>query len=159
MPKDLPNCYFKDNGVLTNDGPDPKDEQGTKMGIEKCALYNLIDALPTQEGADPANDAPFNVGIMMRNHAPHDGAHPRKAFTPMTTANKDAFKTLIKGLTRTGDSANHSEFAKTLYEAYLYFKGLQPYRGMKGARWDPKAFLEDGRYNSPALASCGRNHI
>src|SRR5262245_15571392 len=47
----VPDCYFKDNGVLTTNGPkatNPNKEQGTKMGIEKCALYNLVDALPVQ---------------------------------------------------------------------------------------------------------------
>ncbi|MDH3461060.1 MAG: hypothetical protein OEM00_08795, partial [Burkholderiaceae bacterium] len=41
------NCYFKDNGVVTTNGPkssSPDKEQGAKMAIEKCALYNLIDA-------------------------------------------------------------------------------------------------------------------
>src|SRR5689334_3295166 len=64
-----PNCYYKDNGVATTNGPkasNPNKEQGTKMGIEKCALYNFIDALPTN--AD--GSALFNVGVMLFNESP-----------------------------------------------------------------------------------------
>src|SRR5215216_6732572 len=53
------NCYYKNNGVTTTDGPkadNPGKEQGTKMAIEKCALYNVIDALPTKAGADANSD-------------------------------------------------------------------------------------------------------
>lgn len=61
-----PNCYYKDAGVLTADGPSP---QGKKFSIEKCALYNAIDALPV--AADGA--ALFNVGVMLMNEPNNDG--------------------------------------------------------------------------------------
>src|SRR5688572_15878607 len=63
------NCYYKDNGVTTSDGPkadNPNKEQGTKMAIEKCAIYNVIDSLPT--AAD--GSALVNVGLMLFNESP-----------------------------------------------------------------------------------------
>ena len=49
------------------------------MAIEKCALYNLIDALPTASATDADHDALFNVGFMLFNESPDNGAYPRKA--------------------------------------------------------------------------------
>jgi len=152
-----PNCYYKENGVVTTDGPkasNPGQEQGKKMAIEKCALYNLIDALPVKSNGD----ALFKVGIMLLNESPNNGAYPRKAFTAMTSANKAALKALIKALTIGGDKGSNADFAKAMYEAYLYFKGATPYQGTAGSKWDAAA-VSGGLYDSPALASCARNYV
>src|SRR4028119_2121530 len=65
----VPNCYYKENGVVTGNGPS-SSEQGKKVGMEKCALYNLIDVLPVKAGADANSDALFNVGLMIFNESP-----------------------------------------------------------------------------------------
>ncbi len=150
------NCYYRENGVLTLQGP---ADQGKKVAIQQCALNNLLDALPVNTAvADPANNALYNIGISLLNESSADGAYPRKAFTPLTSVNKAALKTLIKSLSRQGDNATKGEFAKALYEAYLYYKGSPPYRGMSGAKWD-RAAVGAGRYLSPSANSCGRNYV
>lgn len=157
-------CYYKDNGVVVvvDDVPvgpkasNPGKEQGTKMAIEKCALYNAIDALPTE--AD--GGAKFNVGFMLFNESPaaNSGGYPRQAFLPLTTANKEILKEKVAELSIGDDKGNNAAFAKTLHEAYLYFKGETPYKGTAGSEWD-EAAVEDGKYVSPSASSCGRNHI
>ena len=157
----VPNCYYKDNGVVTANGPkasNPGKEQGTKMAIEKCALYNLVDALPVDTTQDADHNALFNVGFMLLNESPYNGAYPRKAFTALTTNNKALLKTLISGLTIGGDKGSNADFARSLYEAYLYFKGLAPYQGALAPKRDTAAF-NGGVYNSPAGASCARNYL
>ena len=155
------NCYYKDNGVVTTNGPkasNPGQEQGKKMAIEKCALYNLLDALPVDSSQDADHDALFNVGFMLLNESPDNGAYPRKAFTALTTNNKALLKTLIASLTVGGDKGSNADFARSLYEAYLYFKGMAPYQGALAPKRDTAAFT-GGRYNSPSGASCARNYI
>jgi hypothetical protein len=156
-----PNCFYKDNGVVTTNGPkadNPGQEQGKKMAIEKCALYNLVDALPVASGVDPDHDALFNVGFMLLNESPYDGAYPRRAFTALTTNNKAVLKTLIASLTIGGDKGSNADFSKSMYEAYLYFKALAPYQGQLAPKRDTNAF-SGGRYNSPASSSCARNYV
>ncbi len=156
-----PNCYYKDNGVTTTNGPvasNPGQEQGKKMAIEKCALYNLVDALPVDPNKSASQNALFNVGFMLLNESPNDGAYPRKAFTALTTNNKAALKTLISSLTIGGDKGSNADFAESMYEAYLYFKGMAPYQGQLAPKRDTAAFT-GGRYNSPATASCARNYL
>lgn len=154
-----PNCYYKDNGVTTASGPSAS-EQGKKVGIEKCALYNVIDALPVKSGADANSNALFNVGLMIFNESPaaDSGGYPRKAFVPLTSNNKTALKTIIRNLDILADKGNNAAFAKTLYEAYLYYKGLAPYRGTAGSKWDASA-VSGGRYVSPSANSCARNYV
>jgi len=155
------NCYYRDNGVVTTNGPkasNPDQEQGKKMAIEKCALYNLVDALPVDPAQDADHNALFNVGFMLLNESPNNGGYPRKAFTALTTNNKAALKTLISGLTIGGDKGSNADFARSLYEAYLYFKGMTPYQGALAPKRDTAAF-SGSRYNSPAGASCARNYV
>ena len=156
------NCYYNNGGVpSTTDGPkfdSPGQEQGKKMAIEKCALYNLVDALPVAASGGPDNNALFRIGFMLLNEAPDNGAYPRKAFTALTTNNKTVLKALIKGLAIGDDKGSNADFAKSMYEAYLYFKGMAPYEGAVGQKYDRSAF-SGGRYNSPAGASCSRNYV
>lgn len=154
-------CYYKDNGVEGTprigplDGTGQTAEQGKKVAIEKCALYNVIDALPVEsDGA-----AKFNVAIMVMNESPNDGAYPRQAFLPLTADNKDIFKDIIKGISLGADKGSNADYARSLHEAYLYYKGLAPYHGRGTDKYDRDAFLSDGSYNSPSANSCGRNHI
>jgi len=156
-------CYYKEGGVTTTEGPkasNPNSEQGTKMAIEKCALYNVIDALPVKTGAGPDDDAKFNVGLMLLNESPSsdNGGYPRHAFVEMSTNNKVAFKAMIKALAINGDKGNNAAFAKAMYEMFLYFKGNAPYKGTAGSKWHDDA-VSSGAYVSPAATSCSRNHI
>lgn len=154
-----PNCYYKENGIATTDGPrasSPNKEQGTKMAIEKCALYNLIDSLPVADDGS----ALFNVGLMLFNESPasNSGGYPRKAILPLDAVAKTAFKNVIRNITINGDKGNNAAFAKSLYEAYLYLRSDVPYRGTAGAKWDRAAVI-DGRYSSPSASSCSRNYV
>ena len=155
---DAPNCYYKDNGVVTAVGPG-SNEQGKKMAIEKCALYNLIDALPINANGT----AKYNIGIMLFNESPasHSGGYPRKAFTPLTTASKAILKGIIKAIDIDGDEGNNAAFAKSLYEAYLYFTKGVPYMGTAGSKWD-QAAVSAGHYVLPVVGGedCGTSgHI
>ncbi|MEO5845963.1 MAG: PilC/PilY family type IV pilus protein [Caldimonas sp.] len=160
---DIPaaNCYYRDGGVDTAVGPKataPDQEQGKKAAIEKCALYNLVDALPVATSGGPNGDALFRIGIMLLNESPDSGAYPRKAFTALTSNNKVALKALIKGLSISTDKGSNADFSKAMYEAYLYFKGMAPYQGAVAPKRDNAAFT-GGRYNSPVGASCSRNYV
>jgi type IV pilus assembly protein PilY1 len=157
------NCYYKDDGVLTSNGPkatSPNKEQGTKMGIEKCALYNLIDSLPVRSDGS----AEFNVGLMLFNESPasNSGGYPRRALVALNSANKTALKSAIAGLGINADKGNNAAFSKALYEAFLYFKAAKPYRGTAGTKWDHAATvggLAGGNYITNANTGCARNHI
>jgi type IV pilus assembly protein PilY1 len=151
-------CRYKNNGVDSGVGP---TDMSKKFGMEQCALHNVIDALPvSSSGTGSAGDALFNVGFMLLNESPASiaGGYPRKAIVPLTTANKTAIKNLIKSLDILADKGNNASLAKALYEGFLYFKGLAPYVGASGSKFDSQAFV-DGRYNSPAASSCSKNYI
>lgn len=165
----VPNCFYRQNGVLTTEGPkatSPNQEQGKKVAIEKCALHNVIDALPVNTQANnPDNDARFNIGIMLLNESPHGGGYPRQAFLPATTNNKTRLKNLIKGLAIDGDKGSNADFARALYETYLYYAAAAPYNGAlmtlstAGGKVDAAAFGPNSRYLSPSASSCARNHV
>ncbi|HYF58723.1 MAG TPA: PilC/PilY family type IV pilus protein [Burkholderiaceae bacterium] len=131
-------------------------ERGSKMAIEKCALYNLFHTLPV--AAD--GSALFNVGLMLFNESPaaHSGAYPRKAFTPLTEANRAELKRIVRDLDATGDKGNNAAFAKAMHEAFLMFSGAAPYKGTAGTKWD-RAAVSGGRYLSPGVEGCARNFL
>lgn len=148
-----PDCYYKENGVLTTTGP---STQGKKFSIEQCALYNVIDALPTGSGGA----ALFNIGFMVFNPSNVSaGARPIKAFTALSAINKTLIKTLIKNLTD-AEINSGSSFALAMHEAYLYYAGAAPYAGQRSGTpsYDSSAFA-DGKYVSPSASSCGRNYV
>lgn len=148
-----PNCYYKENGIPTTTGP---STQSKKSSIEQCALYNVIDALPT----GPAGAALFNIGFMVFNATNVDtGARPIKAFTALTAAGKTALKTLIKDLDNS-QSPSPTSFALAMHEAYLYYAGALPFSGKRAGTppYDPAAF-QGSNYASPSAASCGRNYV
>src|SRR5205085_11618195 len=145
--------------VPTTNGPkaaSPNKEQGTKMAIEKCALYNAIDALPTK--AD--GSARFNVALMLFNESPaqNSGGYPRKQFLPLTADNKALLKSTIASITIGGDKGNNAAFSKALYEAYLMYAKAAPYRGTAGTKWDAAA-VAGGRYVGAPGSGCGQNNI
>jgi type IV pilus assembly protein PilY1 len=155
----VPNCFYNENGVPTTNGPkasSPNKEQGAKMAIEKCAVYNVIDALPTNSDGS----ARFNVALMLFNESPaqNSGGYPRKQFLPMTAANKATLKSTIANITIGGDKGNNAAFSKSLYEAYLMYMKAVPYRGTAGTKWDPAA-VANGRYVGAPGSGCGRNNI
>ena len=132
-------------------------EAGSKMAIEKCALYNVIHALPTK----PDGSALFNVGLMLFNESPaaNSGGYVRRALMPVTAANKAAFKAIIRNLSILNDKGNNAAFSKALHEAFLVFSGAVPYKGTAGSKWDPAA-VAGGRYVRPGGdANCARNFI
>ena len=126
------------------------------MAIEKCAIYNAVDALPTN--AD--GSARFNVGLMIFNESPaqNSGGYPRIQFLPMTATNKAIFKNTIANITIGGDKGNNAAFSKALYEAYLVFSKAVPYRGTAGTKWDHTA-VNAGRYVGAPGSGCGKNNI
>ena len=92
-------CYYNVWNATTNtweagtEGPkgtNPGMEQGTKMGLVKCALYNAILALEVKTGVPDAESANFNVGLMLLNESPsaNNGAYPRAAMLPLTARSK-----------------------------------------------------------------------
>ena len=146
-------CFYKERGVVSAIGPqatNPGQEQGKKVAIEKCALYNLVDALPVGTGGDPNADALFNIGILLLNESPDNGAYPRKAFTALTTNNKAALKALIKGLAIGDDKGSNADFAKAMHEAYLYFMGSAPYQGALAPKRDTVGAVPHTRYQEPS---------
>jgi len=153
------NCYYKNNGVLISPAAGPVD-QGTKLGIEQCALYNLVDGLPVASAGGANGDALFNVAIMLMNESPNSGTYPRQAFIALTTNNKAALKARIAGFSKNTDKAGNADYGLAMYEAYLYFKGatrLNGGYGLSGKR-DDNAF-SGTRYISPSGNSCGRNYV
>ena len=155
----VPNCYFWDDGVPTTDGPKfnaPDKEQGTKFAIEKCAIYNVIDALQPTLASDPPR---FNIGLMLFNEsgAPQ-GGYPRRQFLPLTRANAALLKSTIKAITIGADKANNGPYAQALYEAYLMFSKKVPHNGTLGTKWDPAA-VAGGRYVGAPGSGCGTNNI
>jgi type IV pilus assembly protein PilY1 len=149
------NCSYADG----SGGPkatNPGKEQGSKMAIEKCALYNVIHALPVE----PNGAAMFNVALVLFNESPaqNSGGYPRTQFLPMTAANKALLKSTIAGVTIGGDKGNNAAFSKTMYEAFLMFSKGTPYKGTAGTKYDRAAVL-GGKYAGPAGTGCGKNHI
>jgi type IV pilus assembly protein PilY1 len=152
-------CFYTNNGGLTTNGPKasaPGKEQGTKFGIEKCAVYNVIDAMQPPLSTDPAK---INVGIMLFNESPaqNSGGYPRVQFLPLTRANAALLKSTISAITIGGDKGNNAAFSKALYEAYLMFSRAVPYRGTAGTKWDRTA-VAGGTYVGPPGSGCA-NHI
>ena len=147
------NCYYNNNGVPISPATGPV-EQGTKLGIEQCALYNLVDGLPVPS----TGGAFFNIAIMLMNESPNNGDYPRKHFIALNTANKAALKSVIAAFDKNGDKGNNADYGQGMYEAYLYYKGLAPLNGTRGSKWDQNA-VTGGKYNSPSGASCGRNYV
>ena len=154
-----PNCYYRNNGVQITPAIGPVS-QGTKLGVEQCALYNLVDALAVATSGGPNGDALFNVALMLLNEAPNNGSYPRQAFIALTTSNKATLKARIAALSNKSDKANSADYGLAMYEAYLYFKGANRLNGGLGqtGKRDDNAF-SGSAYLSPSGNSCGRNFV
>lgn len=145
------------------DGTPGPVEDSQKAGVEKCGLVNALYGLPV----NPDGSGKFNVGLMYLNAANADGAYPRVRFLELTAANKLILMDAVKKTTTQadiGDKASNADISRALWEAYLWYKGLAPYRGQAQTnpsrdRWDRLAFDGSGKYISPAAATCGRNYI
>jgi len=146
-----PNCSFADG----SGGPKPNapgKEQGYKFAIEKCAIYNVIHALPVNADGSAA----FNIGLMLFNA---NGGYPRKQFVPLTQANKTILKDIIRNITIGGDKTNNGPFGVALYEAYLMFAKKAPLNGMLFCPPCDAAAVAGGKYLGPPGSGCGNNHI
>src|SRR6266516_1765835 len=150
----VPNCSYSDG----SGGPKataPNKEQGKKFAIEKCALYNVIYALPVN--AD--GTARFNIGLMLFNESgAAQGGYPRIQFLALTPANKTVLLNRIRNIAINDDKANNSPYAQAMQEAYLMFARKAPYRGTLGTKWDPAA-VAGGKYVGPPGNGCGKNLI
>ena len=150
----VPNCAYSDG----SGGPKataPNKEQGKKFAIEKCALYNVIYALPVN--AD--GTARFNIGLMLFNESgAAQGGYPRNQFLALTPANKTVLLNRIRSIAINDDKANNSPYAQAMQEAYLMFARKAPYRGTLGTKWDPAA-VAGGKYVGPPGNGCGKNLI
>ena len=146
-------CFYKDNGQVTT----VKPSKGlTKGGIEQCALYNVIDALPIGK-----NDTPnFNIGLMVFNATNVDtGARVIKSFTPLNALGKTALKALVKDLDKNQSPAPTS-YALAMHEAYRYFTEDTPYSGQRAGTlpYDPLAFIRS-KYALPGGSSCSASYL
>ena len=150
----VPNCSFSDG----SGGPkasSPNKEQGTKFAIEKCAIYNVIYALPLNADGTPR----FNVGLMLFNESNSpQGGYPRNQFLPLTAANKTLLLNTIRNIAINADKANNAPYAQAMQEAYLMFARMTPYHGTLGVKWDPTA-VDGGKYVGAPGNGCGNNHI
>lgn len=138
-----------------SDGTPGPADQGKKIAIEKCALVNTMLSLPVN--AD--GSARFRVGVMFMNEPNGNGAYPRVAFLPVTATNRVILANGLKSIDRLIDKGSNADYARSLWEAYLWFKGLLPYNGKVGVKWDPAAFGLNGQYISPSANSCAKNYV
>jgi type IV pilus assembly protein PilY1 len=150
----VPNCSYSDG----SGGPKataPNKEQGKKFAIEKCAIYNVIVALPLNDDGT----ARFNVGLMLFNESgAAQGGYPRKQFLPLTAVNKVLLLNTVRNIAVNDDKANNGPYAQAMQEAYLMFARKAPYRGTLGTKWDPAAVVS-GKYVGAPGNGCGNNHI
>ena len=104
----------------------------TVFGNEQCALYNVINAIPTST----SGTALVNIGIMVYNGnglsaglglgaicPGGNGGCLIQQLTPMTAANKTALMTTIKGWTKNAIKANNEATASAMQEAWAYYAG------------------------------------
>ena len=146
-----PDCSYAD-GTGGPKATAPGKEQGYKMAIEKCAIYNVIHVLPTN--AD--GSARFNVGLMLMNAS---GGYPRQQFVPLTAANKAAFKEVIRNIKIVDDKTNNGPFGVALHEAFLMFSKKAPLYGTLQCPPCDLAAVVGGKYVGPPGSGCGANHV
>jgi type IV pilus assembly protein PilY1 len=140
-----PKCDVAAANVRTN-------EEGTKMGAEKCALYKLFNSMSLEDMAQ------FNFGFMLFNESPNSASYPRQAFVNVTTqARKDELLKFIADLHILNDKGNNAATAEAFYEAWLYFTSSAVRLGRGTPKFDPAAFNGD-LYAGPSVY-CTKNHI
>ncbi|MCW7539431.1 PilC/PilY family type IV pilus protein [Aquabacterium sp. A7-Y] len=158
---DVPDCSYVD-GSGAPKANNPGKEQGKKIAIEKCALYNVIHQLPV--GA--SGEALFNLGMLYLNSPSANGAYPRHRFVPLDAAGKTLLKDVIRNtmISNDADQSNNADLARALWEAFLWYGGRAPLYGKAQSnpsrvRYDTQAFNSAGRYISPAASSCAKNYV
>jgi type IV pilus assembly protein PilY1 len=129
----------------------PDSETGTKMAIEKCALYNVLLRLPAND-----SNPPFNIGVMLFNEGNTNSGYPRSRFLPLTAANKTALLNLIRNLGINADKTNNASTAEAFYEAFQMFAGAEIWKGKSTNKADSLAF-SGNRYAT--VSSACTNHI
>jgi len=122
----------------------------TLIGLEQCALYNVIDSLPTN--AD--GTALLNIGLMMYNAGASSimpaacsavsqkGGCLVQPLAGMSTANKAALKAWIKTWPNTGSNkitTNSAANAQSLQEAWAYYAGQTGISGRNYSGIQPAA--------------------
>lgn len=137
-------------------------EDSSKAGIEKCGLVNALWELDTGK---------FNIGLLYLNSSSASGGYPRTRFLKgFTEAHKKILMDEIKETTTRadiGDQASNADISSALWEAYLWYNGMDPLNGraqdniQKRLKIDFNAFLDggSGKYDSPSKTSCARNFI
>lgn len=148
----VPDCTYIDS----SGGPkstNPNKETGTKMSIEKCALYNVLYSLPVPtDGASPY----YNIGVMLFNEGSNNSGYPRSRFLPLTAANKTALLDMVRNLGINADKTNNASTAESLYEAFQMFSGGAVWKGNLTAKYDSAAM--SGSNYVGAASSCN-SHI
>jgi type IV pilus assembly protein PilY1 len=144
------------------------------FAAEKAALVNVVGSL--SDG--------LNVGLGMftetgSGNGGNDGMYIRYAVRQMTSTNKVAFQALVNSLDSNADKSNGGKAALAMYEAYLYYAGLDAYAGTPKVKRDyagntaggpagavPGSFPGNAftdststRYVSPIVSSCQKNFI
>jgi type IV pilus assembly protein PilY1 len=118
-----------------------------KFPMEQCVINNVLNA-------SKINDK-INIGLSLFNPSgASKGGYIDYAVRPMTAANKTALIAKVNAM----GTANNAPYAKSMHEAYLYFKGAAPYVGTSSSSYDPDA-VSGGLYVSPASDSCQKNYI
>lgn len=125
---------------------------GTVGGIEQCAFYNVISALPT----DPGGNALINIGMMVYNAnnirdingancGGSDGGCLAQPLIPMDSANKAPLLAWIKTWNTSGGAgagyikASGEATAATMQEAWAYYAGSTGLSGRSYAGIKPAA--------------------
>lgn len=157
----VPDCSYSD-GTGGPKADNPGQEQGKKIAIEKCALYNVVRELPT----GPNGEALFNVALMYMNSPNADGGYPRHRFVPLNTTGKALLMETIRNtmIGNAADQGSNADLARSLWESYLWFSQQLPLYGKaqtntSRVRFDAGAFDGSGRYVSPSAASCAKNYV
>ncbi len=122
------------SGTCTYAGGGTPSYGTTLIGLEQCALHNVIDSLPVNEDGT----ARLNIGIMTYNAGSNafipaicaavstKGGCLVKPLTAMSSANKTELKNWIKTWPNSGEdkiTTNDEAIGQTLQEAWAYYAG------------------------------------
>jgi type IV pilus assembly protein PilY1 len=169
----LDNAASNNSNVTLLDGK----TSGTKLEMLRQVLNNIVDPMnspffPACNGLIPripdgcvTKDEVLellkniNLGLMIANPSGSGtGGYVRYHVRPMADATNRS--NLAAKINPNIPDANNAPYAKSIYEAYLYYGGKAPYVGFSSAQYDPDAKSLSGNYYvSPANDSCQSNYI
>jgi type IV pilus assembly protein PilY1 len=154
-------CFYKEGRCRL--GGRPEGEQPRPGAGQEDGDREVRPLQPDRRAAGRDQRRPRQQrAVQDRHHAAERVARQRRLSAQGVHGAHDqqqgALKALIKGLAVGDDKGSNADFAKAMYEAYLYFKGLPPYQGQLAPKRDSAAF-NGGHYDSPAGASCSRNYV